>query len=535
MKRTHARKRPQKVAVALGAVLVTAGCASATTQNTSVPVEQSSRNDGGVEQLLLYCDKLQNSGELTTAASICERAHIIAPDDPQPLLKLGEIFTKMEALPQAVAAYQMILEKTPHHAEARYLLGKTYVAMGRNDLALQELQFALTQNPNDVRAYNALGIANSMLGNQDAARQAFESGLKITPTDIPLRNNLGLALVLGGSHAEGLAILQAAAADPTANATTIRNLRLAEKIAQSAEGGQDLAMAAPENTPAAPAGPAQIASAATETEFSAMTKPAAQTEPLLASPPSDTPPQSHAVPPSIPTEPVMLAGALQPLPNDSELSAGDMPVYLDSDPNSQAIEAAEMETDQTESAPTTDEFEDSASTEDGTKPSGGAMDTVATVTMPKPTLTAKTELPPGNEPAPTATLQAVVTASASMAPQPTIAPVTSQMANLNGELGDEESYSVQLAAFRSEDRAQDGWLQIRAKALDLLENIDPVIRRSDLGLDKGVYFRLRTKPSSKAAANQLCTALQSRGISCLTIKESPAAAENANTPTAAKS
>jgi hypothetical protein len=109
------------------------------------------------------------------------------------------------------------------------------------------------------------------------------------------------------------------------------------------------------------------------------------------------------------------------------------------------------------------------------------------------------------------------------------------MASLTGELGDEDAYSVQLAAFRSEERAQDGWLQIRANALDLLENIDPVIRRTDLGMEKGVYFRLRTKPTSKTAANQLCSALQSRGISCLTIKESPAAMENANTPTAAKS
>lgn len=521
MERTHARKRPQKVAVALGAVLVTAGCASTTPQSTTPPVVQTSRNDGGVEQLLLYCDKLQNSGELVTAASICERAHHLAPYDPQPLLKLGEIFTKMERLPQAVAAYQMILEQTPHHAEARYRLGKTYVAMGRHDLALQELQFALSQNPNDVRVYNALGIANSMLGNQEAARLAFESGLKVAPTDIPLRNNLGLALVLDGRHAEGLAILQAAAADPTANATTIRNLHLAENIAQAAQSATAVAMSephfAPHSNPAMPAGSAQIASAATDTEYPAMTKPEVQAEPLADVSPSETPPQVHAEPPSIPEEPVMLAGALQPMPDGTQITAGDMPVYLDSDSSSETSEAA---------------------AEEDTRPPEEVTENVPLLIFPRPTLTATVESPPSYAPVPTATLQPVVTADATMAPQPTFAPATldaTQMASLTGELGDEDAYSVQLAAFRSEERAQDGWLQIRANALDLLENIDPVIRRTDLGMEKGVYFRLRTKPTSKTAANQLCSALQSRGISCLTIKESPAAMENANTPTAAKS
>ena len=517
MKRTAPRKRPQKVAVALGAVLVTAGCASATPENVSAPVEQTSLNDGGVEQLLLYCGKLQNSGELVTAASICERAHNLAPLDPQPLLKLGEIFTKMERLPQAVAAYQLILEHTPHHAEARYLLGKTYVALGRHDLALQELQFALTQNPNDVRVYNALGIANSMLGNQDAARLAFESGLKAAPEDIPLRNNLGLALVLGGSHAEGLALLQSAAADPAANATTIRNLRLAEGIAQAADGGQALASAPPDHVPAAPAESAQMASAATETEFSVMTQPEVQSEPLIADQAAETPSHVVAVPPSVPTEPVMLAESMRPMSNDTQLSTGDIPVYLDCDNGNVEIDTV---------------------AEEDTRPPEEIANDLPPISMPPPMFTATVESPPNHEPVPTATLQTTMTADAIMAPQPVLtpaAPAASQMASLTGELGEEDAYSVQLAAFRSEDRAQDGWLEIRAKALDLLENVEPVIRRSDLGLEKGVYFRLRTKPTSKMAANQLCSALQSRGISCLTIKESPAAMKNANTPTAAKS
>ena len=54
MKRTHARKRPQKVAAALGAVLVTASCATAPTQNAATLADQSSRYDGVSGQRALF-------------------------------------------------------------------------------------------------------------------------------------------------------------------------------------------------------------------------------------------------------------------------------------------------------------------------------------------------------------------------------------------------------------------------------------------------------------------------------------------------
>ena len=81
MKRTHVRKRSKKMAVAFGAVLVTASCATATTQITDTQSDRGSRYDNGVEQLLLYCGKLRDDGELATAASICERAYNIDPTD----------------------------------------------------------------------------------------------------------------------------------------------------------------------------------------------------------------------------------------------------------------------------------------------------------------------------------------------------------------------------------------------------------------------------------------------------------------------
>ncbi len=531
MKRTHTRKRPQKVAIAFSAVLATAGCATASTQDGATPTDQSSRYDGGVEQLLIYCGKLRDSGELSTAAGICQRASNLAPSDPRPLMALAEIFAQMEQLPQAANTYLAVLEQTPHDVDARYLLGKTYIAMSRHDLALQELKFALTQNPKDARIYNALGIANGMLGNQVAARQAFESGLKVAPDDVPLRNNLGLAMVLGGQHDEGIAVLQAVAIDPAASATTIRNLRLAEGIAQTAKNDQAIADAA---TP----GASQTASTGTiPAEFGS------DPEPILSEPQEETlaaavipdPQPSDATPTPVPREPVMLTEALTPPIDNIQMADGGAPVYLDSDPN--AVDDADGPAMDDQGADAQSEKTDSADPDEmavAEGQSGSADDTSAGLSlnsMPRPVLTPVTEPPAGDAPAPTAEMQPIVTADVSPAKPPMADPAMTQTAALGGE----NIYSVQLASYRSADRAQDGWRQIRAGALDLLQDIDPVIRRSDLGPEKGVYFRLRTKPSSKAAANLLCSALQARGLSCLTIQEDPAAVEETAMPTAAKS
>jgi hypothetical protein len=384
--------------------------------------------------------------------------------------------------------------------------------------------------------------------------------LKVAPNDIPLRNNLGLAMVMGGQHAEGIAILQAVAVDPAATATTIRNLRLAEGIAQSASANQAIADASATEGGATP-GASQLAStAAIPAEFGS------EPEPAFSEPPVETPATaaisseapSSAVPAAIPHEPVMLTEALSAPTDTLQMDTSSRPVYLDSDSSS-------MEENETSEAPESDEhidseiLADSSVENDSDEPADGndgeaaqaeesdieemsfagaqsggtdgSPEALNLTSMPQPVLAPGHEMPAGMSPAPTAEMQNVVTADVSPAKPPMASPAGTQMAALGGD----NIYSVQLASYRSANRAQDGWRQIRAKALDLLQDVDPVIRRSDLGPEKGVYFRLRTKPASKDTANQLCTSLQARGMSCLTIKEDPAATEEPAMPTAAKS
>ena len=85
MRTNNPGRRPRRVATALGAILLTAGCATGDRMYAQLPPNL----DGGVGQLLRYCSKFQNSGDLVTAAGLCERAHRLNPANPAPLMQLA--------------------------------------------------------------------------------------------------------------------------------------------------------------------------------------------------------------------------------------------------------------------------------------------------------------------------------------------------------------------------------------------------------------------------------------------------------------
>jgi hypothetical protein len=82
-----------------------------------------------------------------------------------------------------------------------------------------------------------------------------------------------------------------------------------------------------------------------------------------------------------------------------------------------------------------------------------------------------------------------------------------------------ETYAIQLGSYHSENRAQQGWQELRVSATDLLDGFEPLIHRVEVGADKQVYYRLHTAPAaSEPAAKSLCTELKKRQIDCLVVK-----------------
>jgi Flp pilus assembly protein TadD len=475
MKTNNPGKRPVKVAAAFGAILLTAGCA---TSYDPMYAGLPKNLDAGVGQLLRYCSKFQDSGDLVTAAGLCDRAHRLEPKNPAPLMQLAEILKGMNRPEQAMAAYRTIIAAEPRYTDARYALGKMHIARGEYDIAAAQFQTALRHNTDDPRLYNALGVAHGLIGANESAMQAFTAGLEIAPTHISLRNNMGLALVMNGRHEEGVRILEAVAADPAADETTHHNLQLAYGMVTAAKADAE-------------------ASAIEQADSGISWEPMAPVEPVMV----ETDGQIAAT-----------AGGIAPIP----LVPGT------------ESERAFATTGEIEAPIEVTVREDFAS---ASSPSGNSplrVQTARAITGDAVDANAESANVKSTE-APSAYLGAYLTADANItAPADTaFAPKASKsqvaalqpMAPAMSGATSGGDYAVQLASYRSEARAMLGWSELRGNAPDLLDPVTPVVRRADLGEERGIVYRLRTAPTAKTNATALCTELKARGIDCLVVKE----------------
>ena len=103
-------------------------------------------------------------------------------------------------------------------------------------------------------------------------------------------------------------------------------------------------------------------------------------------------------------------------------------------------------------------------------------------------------------------------AAAQVAGSATVPPV-SAMAD------DDWFYTVQVGSFLSATRARLGWTIVRGAAGETLAELDALIVRADLGIEKGIVYRVRTVPiENESVAAQLCQRLTDQGIDCLLVK-----------------
>lgn len=480
MKAINSGKRSAKVAAAFGVILLTTGCATSYDPQYAGLAENL---DGGIGQLLRYCSKFQKKGDLVTAAGLCDRAHRLEPQNPVPLMQLAEILNGMNQPEQAMAAYRMVIETSPQHADARYELGKMHIARGEYDLAAAQFQASLRSNPGDPRFYNALGISHGMVGANESAMQAFADGLNIAPKHISLRNNMGLALVMSGNHEEGVRMLEGVAADPAANQTSHQNLQLAYGMVATAEA---------------------------ETEAQAAEQAV-----------SGAPQESIA-----PVEPVMtvthsrMAAATSPTPQQNVAIDAPVPLVPERETERVVRATGEIETpieitvreDTTSASPTVDS---PLRVQTAQAITGDAVDS-NTEYANRPSAFLGEYLTADAQPA--APADVTIAPKAPESQTAAVSPMTPAITS--------GGYAVQLASYLSEARAMLGWSELRGNAPDLLDPISPVVQRADLGEDIGTVYRLRTAPTVKEDATTLCGELKSRGINCLVVKEAPSETES---------
>lgn len=479
MKTNNPGKRPVKVAAAFGVILITAGCA---TSYDPMYAGLPKNLDAGVGQMLRYCSKFQDSGDLVTAAGLCERAHRMEPQNPAPLMQLAEILQGLNRPEQAMAAYQTIIAAKPRYADARYELGKMYIAQGDYDIAAAQFQTALRHTTNDPRLYNALGVAHGLIGANESAMQAFTAGLKIAPTHISLRNNMGLALVMNGRYQEGVKLLEAVAADPAADETSHDNLQLAYGMVTAAKADAEASAIEQADSGAAPASmvPVEPVMVETVSQMAMAAKPAAGGATPISLIPAMESERAFVTTGEIET-PIEVTVREDSVPASSPPSASPLRVQTALASTSDAVDA----------------------NVDSTKAPSAYLGAYLTADV---NVTASTK---ASEPQ-VAALQPM-------------APATSGATSGAASSG---NYAVQLASYRSEARAMLGWSELRGNAPDLLDPVSPVVRRADLGEERGIVYRLRTAPTAKTNATALCRELKARGIDCLVIKEASSATQS---------
>jgi len=80
-------------------------------------------------------------------------------------------------------------------------------------------------------------------------------------------------------------------------------------------------------------------------------------------------------------------------------------------------------------------------------------------------------------------------------------------------------YRLQLASMRSAAAAAETWDKLSAKHGDVIGALELVIQKIDLGVGKGIYYRVQAGPvTSEADGDRMCATLRQRKVACIVVR-----------------
>ncbi|MEQ9364507.1 MAG: tetratricopeptide repeat protein, partial [Leptospirales bacterium] len=94
---------------------------------------------------------------------------------------------------QALTEFNRAADADPRDAEARYLSGRTYAQLGRQEAAGEAYEHAIRLAPEDYRSHYHLGELHYQYRQYSDASQAFNNALKVKPDLHTARYNLALS------------------------------------------------------------------------------------------------------------------------------------------------------------------------------------------------------------------------------------------------------------------------------------------------------------------------------------------------------
>ena len=219
--------------LAATAVIAVTACAGPSESELGTP-------NADTASLLRIAETTRAAGDPAAAVQLYRRAHALSPEDPTPLIRLGETFNALGAYTEASEAWTNALTLDANNADILRGYGITLTGLNQPHLALERFNSAAALNP-EPRTYNGIGVAYDMLGQPETAQANYRAGLALDPADIGLTSNLGLSFALSGRYAEAIAMLERAATMPNATVRHRQNLALAYGVAGETEKAERLA------------------------------------------------------------------------------------------------------------------------------------------------------------------------------------------------------------------------------------------------------------------------------------------------------
>jgi len=152
----------------------------------------------------LLKERRGDSAKSRNSVAVCQKLVKLKPTDADAHVKLGDAYTEMERMPEAMASYQEALALDPNSFDAHLGLGKAHFNQGSYAEAIALYRKALQIRPRSADAHLSLGLALSNAGKCDEAMQAFQKAKELDPAIVETQVITGQAYLQAGMYAQAI-------------------------------------------------------------------------------------------------------------------------------------------------------------------------------------------------------------------------------------------------------------------------------------------------------------------------------------------
>ena len=131
-------------------------------------------------------------GHLTEAESLYKKALEFAPENPQILISMAAVETRLSKTQESDVFLRHALRGDLNNGPAWLLLGMNALAQKRDDEAFADLSQASLRDPGNARAHNYLGMAAERKGWNEVAEQELRKAAELNPDYADANFNLAV-------------------------------------------------------------------------------------------------------------------------------------------------------------------------------------------------------------------------------------------------------------------------------------------------------------------------------------------------------